>query len=105
MRRDLDDTVETYEIRPAKVKYIDLCQHTEVSRSEFFGESDLKTLDVYGLTLELPDLVKVLFYNDRTDDSECEGIVIPRACVVSIEWLVPEIIDDPALHSKDGSVN
>lgn len=101
-----EDLVPGLELAYARVRYIDLCQHEEASKQAFFAEAGLKTLDVFGLTLELPDLVKVMFYNDLTDDSECEGIVIPRNCVLEIEWLtaaVPEV--DAVLLSADGPVN
>lgn len=78
------DKKDVYVIRPGVVEYIDLCKHEGVGRSEFFNTSGLKTLRYYGLILELDDLVKVFSNDDVTDDTEGEGIVIPRSCVNSV---------------------
>jgi hypothetical protein len=71
-------------IRPGYVKYVDLCQWTGVSREEFFGEANLKTLTIFGLILETEDLIKVLYVDDDSDNEECEGLVIPESCIVEI---------------------
>lgn len=89
------ETIECFEAKPAMVKYRDLAQHKEQSKSSFFGEAGLKVLTVYGLTVELPEVVKVMFYDDHTDDQECEGIVIPINDVVEIKWLTEENLLTP----------
>lgn len=80
------DGKKIYLIREARVEYYDLCCHTNVSRENFFENAELKLLCCYGLVLESDDLVKVLWCDDVTDNSEGEGIVIPRACVRSIDY-------------------
>jgi hypothetical protein len=99
---DFEEVIDQYEIRPARVTYVDLCQHGDQSKNSFFSEAGLKELEVIGYTLELPEVVKVMFYNDKTDDSECEGIVIPVANVVSIEWLDA---DHTGLTHNDQGIN
>lgn len=83
------------EIRPARVKYYDLCQHTGVSRETFFNDCGLKILSVFGLTLEMGGLVRVMFNDDESDNGECEGIIIPAACVIEIDYLAVEKIVVP----------
>lgn len=88
-------------IREGRVEYLDLCAYTNVSREEFFNECGLKRLLVYGLILEGDEIVKVLYNDDQDDDTESEGIVIPKSCVVSITYFSGE----DSTISTDESVN
>ena len=92
-----------YLIREARVEYVDLCFHTNVSREEFFQESSLKRLSCYGLVLESDDLIKVLWCDDTDDNEECEGIVIPRACVIAIHYFSGD--DLPSIDPIDREKN
>jgi hypothetical protein len=67
------------------VEYFDLCQHEGLSRADFFNDADLKRCTVYGLIYETEDLVKVLWETDDSHDTECGGIVIPKACVIEMK--------------------
>ena len=82
----MSEVQKTILIRPGVVKYIDLCQWTGVSREEFFGEADLKTLSIFGLIMESDDLIKVMYIDDESDNEECEGLVIPECCVIEISY-------------------
>ncbi len=93
--------VQTVIIREGRVEYVDLCRHTNVSREEFFESCGLKKIVDYGLILEMDDVVKVLNSDDQEDNEECEGIVIPRSCVVSITYWG----DDDNLDPKSSEVN
>jgi len=99
----LMEKIASYLIKPGVVEYIDLVEHSDCTREEFFTEKDVATLRVYGLIHETDDLVRVLFYDDITDNTECQGIVIPASCVVSIIYFVSE--KEAQLHSKDPAVN
>lgn len=71
----------------AKVVYDDLAQHDDISMAEFFNNAGLKRFTVFGYVMIVQGLVRVLFYEDHTDDTECSGIVIPESCIVEIEYL------------------
>lgn len=88
-------------IREGRVEYYDLCAYTNVTREEFFNECGLKRLLVYGLVLETDDVVKILYNDDQDDDTESEGIVIPKSCVIDITYFQPET----QIQSPDGNVN
>lgn len=69
-----------------EVHYWDLCKHENVSKEEFFGHCGLKELITYGLILIMTDVVKVLTEDDVTGNEECHGIVIPRNCIILIDY-------------------
>jgi hypothetical protein len=94
-----------YIIRPGCVEFVDLCRHEKVNRSDFFNEAGLKTLRHYGLILELPDLVKILSNDDITDSTECEGMVVPRSCVVDIIYYKEDLEASAPILDQDDSVN
>lgn len=94
-------TTQVHIIREGRVEYFDLCRHTDVSREEFFEHCSLKRMVDYGLILELEDMVKVLNCDDPEDNAECEGIIIPKACVISITYWA----DAEDLEPKDKEVN
>jgi hypothetical protein len=83
--------LDSIELKPARVEYIDLCEHQDITKSQFFsGSLGLKTLLVYGLTMQAEGMTHVLFYDDISSEPECEesqGIIIPNSCVVNITWL------------------
>jgi hypothetical protein len=78
-------------IRPGRVSYVDLCVHENVSRTEFFTDSNLKHLTYYGLIMEGEELVKVWHCDDVSDDSEGAGIVIPTSCVTEIVYFIEDL--------------
>ena len=73
-------------VKYGTVEYYDLCVHETQTREEFFGDADLKILRYSGLVARIKDTVKIMFCEDVTDNSECEGIVIPVSCVIRILW-------------------
>lgn len=93
-------------VKYGTVEYYDLCVHDTQSREEFFGEADLKTLRYSGLIARVGDVVKVMFCEDITDNSECEGIVIPVSCVIRILWR-DQYLEERFAHelSQDENVN
>jgi hypothetical protein len=97
------DTV-SYEIRMGLVRYEDITQVKDVTKSRFFAKSECKTLEVYGQILQFNGYVRVLQENDISDDEECEGMIIPEGCVLDIVYLEsPE--DKPQLTAAPAPSN
>lgn len=100
----MDTQLHTATVRPGCVEYVDLMQFDNMTREAFFApESFLKTLRVYGLILECDDVVKILFYDDISENEQCEGIVVPTSCIISITYFIPD--KSAALLSKSEGVN
>lgn len=74
----------TLTVRPGCVVYVDLAWHDDVSKEEFWSNSGLKQMRVFGLVADFGDVVKVLVEDDLDHNNECEGIVIPRGCIDEI---------------------
>jgi hypothetical protein len=74
----------TLTVRPACVVYYDLAWHPDVSKEEFWSYSQPKKMRIFGLTVEIDGLIKVLVEDDMDVNNECEGIVIPKGCVEEI---------------------
>lgn len=91
-------------VRPGYVRYEDLAQHGDSSVEDFFGSAKTKLLTVFGLVSEDVDYTRVMFYIDETDNSECEGIVIPTSCVLEVVYLAPEE-EIPAIMTKPTATN
>lgn len=87
--------------KPARVRYIDLCEHSCTTTQDFFAEAGLAVVEVYGLTVEMTvrgvTVLKVLFYDGIEADEESQGIVIPISCVEKLDYFteVEETIEDP----------
>ena len=82
------------EIRPGVIRYYDMCSHADVSKEEFFSSSDTKILKYYGLILRLADVVKIMHNEDESDNSQCEGMVIPIDCIISITYFKDDIVEE-----------
>jgi hypothetical protein len=96
---------KTYIIRPGFVEYLDLCEHRDQSREDFFTEAEPKTLRKYGLIMKCDKYVKVMHEDDLSHNEECEGLVIPLGCILDIQFLEPVEEEDVPLLDKDSNIN
>lgn len=102
-QKTLSEYHSLIEAKPARVIYVDLVEHKDVTKKEFFSEHDCHLamqMEVYGLTVQYPECTKVMFYHDGDHDEENAGIVIPNSCVVRLDWLK---LDDEAIAMQESS--
>lgn len=92
-------------LRPACVEYFDLCEYEKTSREDFLSNCGLKIMRVFGLTLEIDNLVRVMFYDDESDNDCCSGIVIPDTCIKNITYFTEDLSELPILQDEESGVN